>query len=881
MRVRFEPIGEEIDCGPQETVLDAAFRHGYNLAYGCREGQCSACKCFLIEGEVALKPYSIFALSESEQRNGYSLMCRAMPEQDLTLELLHYDPDHYRLEHPIREGIATVETVQPLTHDITQLLLQVREPQDFSFLPGQYIDLWVPGGEGARRSFSFANLPADPPRIELMIKRYPGGRLSGMLDGRIKPGDQMSFTGPYGALHLRRSERAVLMIAGGSGMAPVLSLLRQLASEGCESPIRFFYGARTERDLFHLHEIEQLGQTLTDFRFEPVLSEVQEGRFVHQAVDEFLAQNEAYRNGDVYMCGPPPMLEAAEDMLVEGHGIDGGRIFQDKFTIAAEADPERGGRADGGGRAAPAVDGRAASDAGGRAASDVGELIASSERVAQESSAGGAEDGRDFDWFEPRRRRATLYEDVTIDTQPSIHRHLRRGWPVSFEDGRGTWDEGSTRLRSSDWYAFRDPAEQWERSFYQLGSALEQQIEAAVRSAEREGLFEDFSKAWVQFLRRFLQVPAYVEHGLWLSMAAAGRACLSDSVATCVCLQAAMKQRSAQAIVLYAMDLERALGAELPIDAARDAFLTEEPWQEARRYLERLAASTDWGEVIVAANLLFEPIVGTLLRREMGVRAAAANGDVVTPVLARVATQEWEWTRAWTIEFVHFLLGDPRYARANRESISGWVDDWLPQAREAALALVPLAAEVPEGLDPQRALSEVERYAGSVLEEAGIAQPTATGVPARVAPGRGQRTRVAPGRQESTPRRRERVLRTARTEATIGLPPPAAGTRAGPGEGTYDYVGIVMAKSAEGDAVADMLAKRRNVVVHEQPAFWDIRAPDRLIIPYDEVSERLGYEIDAYSIQHEMSTHYGRMVATDEALMLFADPVEAMSHLMS
>ena len=103
-----------------------------------------------------------------------------------------------------------------------------------------------------------------------------------------------------------------------------------------------------------------------------------------------------------------------------------------------------------------------------------------------------------------------------------------------------------------------------------------------------------------------------------------------------------------------------------------------------------------------------------------------------------------------------------------------------------------------------------------------------------------------------------------------------------PGDGgTYDFVGIVMAKSAEGDAVARILGSREDIVVYEQPAFWDIRASERLVIPYDDVSEELGYEIDAYSIQHEMSTHYGRMVASDEALMLFSDPTEAMQHLMS
>ncbi len=102
-----------------------------------------------------------------------------------------------------------------------------------------------------------ANLPGDG-RIELMIKRYPGGRLSGMLDGEIKAGDRIEFTGPYGSLRARENDRPILMIAGGSGMAPILSLLREYARQGCERPVRFFYGARTEHDLFHLEEIRAL-----------------------------------------------------------------------------------------------------------------------------------------------------------------------------------------------------------------------------------------------------------------------------------------------------------------------------------------------------------------------------------------------------------------------------------------------------------------------------------------------------------------------------------------------------------------------------------------------------------------------------------------------
>jgi NAD(P)H-flavin reductase/ferredoxin len=849
MKVRFEPIGEDIECAPDETVLDAAFRSGLNLAYGCREGQCSACKCFLMEGEVALKRYSNFALSDSEEASGYSLMCRAMPEQDLVVELLHYDPDNYRLSHEIRDGVGMVEAVEALTDDITRLVL--RAP-GFDFTPGQFVDIHVPGDDGARRSFSLANLPGDD-RIELMIKRYPGGRFSGLLsEGQVKAGDEIGYTGPYGSLRPREGEQPILMIAGGSGMAPILSLLRAFSAAGCERPIRFFYGARTDGDLFGVDEISGLGASLGDFEFRPIV-----GGFVHEAVDEFLGSEASFAASDVYMCGPPPMVEAAESMLIDGRKLDEQRIFIDKFTTSADAAPAPSPEdAAGNGAAAPPV-----------------------KKVDAATAPAGDESERMFSWYEPRKRRATLYEDVTIDTQPSVHRHLTRGWPVSFEDGRGTWNGASTVLQSSDWFDFRDPGEQWERPFYQRGTAVEQQIEGALKSAVSEGLLSDFSDEWLSFLRGFLQIPAYVEHGLWFATATAARDCLSDSVTSCVCLQAAMKQRSAQAIVLYAMDLEREFGVEFAIETARDAFLSEPAWQPTRAYLERLAATPDWAEVVIAANLCFEPIVGTLIRRELGTRAAAANGDTVTPVLARVATQEWEWIRGWTIEFVRFLCDDAAHGAANRELIGGWVGEWLPRAVEAGLALVPLAAAVPRAIDTEQALARVRAYAGGMLEAAGLPElcslvghePAGPVAAPEAIVRRRQRPPTRSGRH-SPPR--SRSLSTNAAES-------ATAAAANETDGTYDYVGIVMAKSAEGDAVAAILAERDDIEVHEQQAFWDIRARDRLVIPYDEVSEQLGYEIDAYSIQHEMSTHYGRMVAADDALMLFSDPTEAMQYLMS
>jgi NAD(P)H-flavin reductase/ferredoxin len=804
-RVRFEPLGEEIDCGPEETVLEAAFRQGYNLAHGCREGQCSACKCFLQAGEVDLKRYSNFALSDAERGNGYALMCRARPESDLVVELLHFDPENYRLENMIREAEATVLEITELTGDIVGVTLAV--PDDLSWLPGQYLDLHVPGAEDQRRSFSIANLPGEG-RVELMIKRYPGGRLSGMLGNEIESHSRLRFTGPYGAFHLRRSEAPILMVAGGSGMAPVLGVLRQLAGEGCERPVRFYYGAREERDLFALEEIARLGERLHDFRFLPVT-----GRFVHEAISEELDAP------DVYMCGPPPMLDALHELLV-GRGADPERIFADRFTTSAEAAPD-----------------------------------------AEAPSTGAPVSERDFAWFTPAARRATLYEDVTVDTQPSIHRHLTRGWPLHFADGRGIWNDASTALRSSDWFAFRDPGQQWERPYYQAGAAVERQIEGALRSATEQGLVEDFDPDWVEFLRARLQIPAYLEHGLWFALATSARDCLSDTVATCVCLQAAMKQRSAQAIVLYAMDLEQTLGGSFAIDRARQEFLGHEAWQPARRYLERLAATPDWAEVVVAANLCFEPVVATLIRRELGTRAAGAHGDTVTPVLARVETQEWEWTRGWTVAFARFVLEDLVHGEHNRAVLEGWVRRWLPDALAAATALGPVAGEI--GVDVERARNRVQAYAGEMLADAGLPELcTLVGY---------------------DPPERESVRASSQAaRRKFGPAGSARHTEKTPSEtGSFDYVGVVMAKSAEGDAVAAFMGRREGIEVREQPAFWDIRARDRLVIPYEQVSEVLGYAIDAYSIQHEMSTHYGRMVATDDALMLFSDPTEAMEHLLA
>lgn len=341
--VYFEPIEEEIDCDDDETVLDAAFRHGFSLAYGCREGQCSACKCYLLEGEVSLKRYSSFALSDSEESQGYTLLCRAMPDSDLVVELLHVDED-YRLDTPIRKGRGEITAVEELTHDIVRVEVSISEPGDFTFKPGQYVDLTVPGSE-LTRSFSTACLSTGG-RLEFMIKRYEGGRFSGLLGGELVPGSELEFTGPYGGFHLRATQRPIVMIAGGSGMAPQLGLLRAMVEAGdTKRPVRFFYGARTVRDLFYADEIAQVASGLEDFRYEQVLSDPDdspwEGQtgFVHDVAGE-LVREEGLDEFDAYLCGPPPMIDAAMELLEDGFGIESNQIHYDKFTTAADAAEE-------------------------------------------------------------------------------------------------------------------------------------------------------------------------------------------------------------------------------------------------------------------------------------------------------------------------------------------------------------------------------------------------------------------------------------------------------------------------------------------------------------------------------------------------------------
>ena len=334
--VRFEPVGIEMEADEDETILNAAFRQGIMLMHGCKEGQCSACKSFLLDGDVDLDKYSTFALPDFEEAEGWTLLCRAHAYSDVEVELINYDEEALHGGTPPRTVFTRVLAIEPLTHDIRLLRIAVEDDEPFAFKPGQYVDIAIPGAGDEHRSFSMANLAAEPGELEFMIKCYPGGRFSGLLDGELSVGDTLEVTGPYGVFTLRTSSpRRIVFIGGGAGMAPILCLLRSMAEAGVERPATYYYGARGPGDLFHLEEIAEIGRQLPQFTFVPALSEAADGDdwageagLITDVVERMEPDLEEV---DAYLCGPPPMVDAAIAML-ERKGVPESHIYFDKFT---------------------------------------------------------------------------------------------------------------------------------------------------------------------------------------------------------------------------------------------------------------------------------------------------------------------------------------------------------------------------------------------------------------------------------------------------------------------------------------------------------------------------------------------------------------------
>ena len=338
--VRFEPVGIEIEVDEEQTVLRAAFEQGIMLMHGCKEGQCASCKSFLLDGDdVELDRYSTFALPDFEREEGFTLLCRAHVYEDVTIELLNYDEEMIRSGLPIQEVETEVVANDPVTHDLRHLVLRLVSPDaDFKFFPGQYVDISVPGTDEVR-SFSMANTSArESGQLEFVIKVYPDGLFSEYLDKQLQVGDRLTVTGPYGVFMLRDApDTDLIFVGGGAGMAPILSLIRSMAERGIDRKAVYYYGARRRADLCFEDELRALEQTLPNFRFVPALSD-EDWEGENGLITDVVSRSEpALARAHGYICGPPPMVEAAVPLLTR-LGIPEKHVYFDKFTTTGDPD---------------------------------------------------------------------------------------------------------------------------------------------------------------------------------------------------------------------------------------------------------------------------------------------------------------------------------------------------------------------------------------------------------------------------------------------------------------------------------------------------------------------------------------------------------------
>ncbi len=332
-RVTLLPDNESYDVNKDETILAAGLKHEHQLPFSCRAGSCGYCVANIESGNITYPNGFPDALTEQEAENGKALLCQAHATSDVVIKA--------RL--PKKSTVFPVKTVpcrliekQLLNTDVLLLRFQLPKRERFEFLPGQYVELLLPGNK--RRAFSLANLPNDENIVEFHIRYYKGGLFSEMAFNALPENSLLRLHGPLGEFSLDiENERPVIMVAGGTGFSPIKSLIEFSLQENRKQPIHLYWGSRDKAGLY-LHELaEQFAQEHEHIHYEAVLSEQDDNwlgktGWVHDAV---LNDFDDLTEHDVYACGPPPMIKAIRDSFSD-KGLNLDRFFCDSFEFAAE-----------------------------------------------------------------------------------------------------------------------------------------------------------------------------------------------------------------------------------------------------------------------------------------------------------------------------------------------------------------------------------------------------------------------------------------------------------------------------------------------------------------------------------------------------------------
>ncbi|MEQ8662628.1 MAG: 2Fe-2S iron-sulfur cluster-binding protein [Gammaproteobacteria bacterium] len=334
--VELAPGGEVFEVAEGETVLDAALRAGIELQYGCRQGRCSTCKYLIEDGEVDFGRASVYSLPDNERDDGWALLCCAKPETDL---LIRDNRRHDARTRPLltpRDTPATVVACTALTAELWEL--RVALPAPLTFYAGQYAELTLAAdGAPVRRSYSMASAPDAGNELAFVLKRIEGGAFSARVTA-LAPGATLALRGPFGSSYLRDGERPVLLGAIGSGLAPILAMLRDAAAHGDTRRFTFYYGARRPADLPCESELAALGRQLGGLRYVPTLDGLQDDDAWNGAVGNVTQAiqrdvDDAH-DLDAYLCGAPEMCETVGRLLL-AKGLPEHQLFFDRFFAAS------------------------------------------------------------------------------------------------------------------------------------------------------------------------------------------------------------------------------------------------------------------------------------------------------------------------------------------------------------------------------------------------------------------------------------------------------------------------------------------------------------------------------------------------------------------
>ena len=334
IRDSLKPSGHSFDCEPGQSVLEGALKQGFAFPYGCRNGACGACMGELLEGQVDYPEGSYVNMTLAREGGNKALFCQAQPKTDLSIEIKEIGAAK---DIQIKTLPARVHGLEKLADDVMRLRLRLPATQRMPFLAGQYIDFLLKNGQ--RRSFSVANAPHDDEVIELHIRRVNQGYFTGFVFDQLQENALLRIEGPHGSFCLNEaSDKPIIMVAGGTGFAPIKSVMQHLIHMQSRRPVTLFWGARDKQDLYLDELVKSWLQQYPHFSYIPVLSEAKpedewlgETGWVHTAVLEHIPL-EAVSAYEVYACGPPPMIDALKSSLLM-KGLDEGSFFADAFDF--------------------------------------------------------------------------------------------------------------------------------------------------------------------------------------------------------------------------------------------------------------------------------------------------------------------------------------------------------------------------------------------------------------------------------------------------------------------------------------------------------------------------------------------------------------------